>query len=285
MNNRPQLAGTSNHGFTLLEILLVLALLLLLFGAAVFEFNSMGRGASLSDGADRLESLFRFARSEAERTGRKIRIRFSAADELTQSTAAGPVAEWEANPLEQPGQFTQLPNSVHFTQGVDNLVIVESVDLTDMDSRLAAQLTGDAALPDSAPVTGFELNEPPAIYFYSDGSCDSVKVRLADRNPDNSNKALVELIGLTGTVRRDIIEITPNEPIGGETNEVARTTLPLASRSPSRDPSKLQSQAHDHWSYSVRGRPCTRLVCLRGCGDFRRVQCLAQERRSHEGRA
>ena len=71
MNNRPQLAGTSNHGFTLLEILLVLALLLLLFGAAVFEFNSMGRGASLSDGADRLESLFRFARSEAERTGRE----------------------------------------------------------------------------------------------------------------------------------------------------------------------------------------------------------------------
>ena len=71
MNNRPQLAGTSNHGFTLLEILLVLVLLLLLFGAAVFEFNSMGRGASLSGGADRLESLFRFARSEAERTGRK----------------------------------------------------------------------------------------------------------------------------------------------------------------------------------------------------------------------
>ncbi|MDP7585144.1 MAG: GspH/FimT family pseudopilin [Verrucomicrobiota bacterium] len=232
MNNRPQLAGTSNHGFTLLEILLVLVLLLLLFGAAVFEFNSMGRGASLSGGADRLESLFRFARSEAERTGRKIRIRFSAADELTQSTATGPVAEWEADPLEQPGQFTQLPNSVHFTQGVDNLVIVESVDLTDMDSRLAAQLTGDAALPDSAAVTGFELNEPPAIYFYPDGSCDSVKVRLADRNPDNSNKALVELIGLTGTVHRDIIEITPNEPIGGETNEVARTILPLGQPQP-----------------------------------------------------
>jgi len=226
MNNRPQLAGTSNHGFTLLEILLVLVLLLLLFGAAVFEFNSMGRGASLSGGADRLESLFRFARSEAERTGRKIRIRFSAADELAQSTAAGPVAEWEADPLEQPGQFTQLPNSVHFTQGVDNLVIVESVELTDLDSQLSAQLSANATLPDSDSAAFFELDEPPEIHFYPDGSCDSVKVRLADRNRDNSNKALVELIGLTGTVRRDIIEITPNEPIGAETNEVARTIQP-----------------------------------------------------------
>jgi prepilin-type N-terminal cleavage/methylation domain-containing protein len=232
MNNRPQLAGTSNRGFTLLEILLVLVLLLLLFGAAVFEFNSMGRGASLSAGAERLESLFRFARSEAERTGLKIRIRFSAADELTRSTAAGPVAEWEADPLQQPGQFAQLPNSVHFTRGVDDLVTVESVELTDLDSRLAAQLTGDAALPDSGPATGFELDEPTVINFYPDGSCDSVKVRLADRNPDNSTKALVELIGLTGTVRREIIEVTPDEPGGGEINEAARTTKPLGQPQP-----------------------------------------------------
>ena len=243
MNNRPQLAGVSNHGFTLLEILLVLVLLLLLFGAAVFEFNSMGRGASLSGGADRLESLFRFARSEAERTGRKIRIRFAAPDELalpdstqlqaaSPSSSAGPVAEWEPNPLGQPGQFVRLPNSVHFTQGVDNLVIVESVELTDLDSQLSAQLSANATLPDSDSAAFFELDEPPAIHFYPDGSCDSVKVRLADRNPENSNKALVELIGLTGTVRRDIIEITPNEPIGGETNEGARTPLPLSQPQP-----------------------------------------------------
>ena len=232
MNNRPQLAGTSNHGFTLLEILLVLVLLLLLFGAAVFEFNSMGRGASISAGAERLESLFRFARSEAERTGRKIRIRFSAADELTRSTAAGPVAEWEADSLQQPGQFAQLPNSVHFTRGVDDLVTVESVELTDLDSRLAAQLTGESALPDSGPATGFELDEPLVINFYPDGSCDSVKVRLADRNPDNSTKTLVELIGLTGTVRREIIEVTPDEPGGGEINEAARTTKPLGQPQP-----------------------------------------------------
>jgi prepilin-type N-terminal cleavage/methylation domain-containing protein len=243
MNNRPQLAGTSNHGFTLLEILLVLVLLLLLFGAAVFEFNSMGRGASLSDGADRLESLFRFARSEAERTGRRIRIRFAAPDELalpdstplqaaSPSSSAGPVVEWEPNPLGQPGQFARLPNSVHFTQGVDNLVIVESVELTDLDSQLSAQLSANATLPDSDSAAFFELDEPPAIHFYPDGSCDSVRVRLVDRNRDNPNKALVELIGLTGTVRREIIEITADQPNSAETNEVARATQPLGQAQP-----------------------------------------------------
>jgi hypothetical protein len=97
---------------------------------------------------------------------------------------------------------------------------------------LAAQLTGDSALPDSGPATGFELDEPLVINFYPDGSCDSVKVRLADRNPDNSTKTLVELIGLTGTVRREIIEVTPDEPGGGEINEAARTTKPLGQPQP-----------------------------------------------------
>ncbi|HJN90331.1 MAG TPA: GspH/FimT family pseudopilin [Verrucomicrobiota bacterium] len=243
MNNRPQLAGASNHGFTLLEILLVLVLMLLLFGAAVFEFDSMGRGASLSDGANRLESLFRFARSEAERTGRKIRIRFATPDDLAlsgdallqtvpTSSASGPVAEWEPDPIEQPGQFARLPHSVHFTDGVDNLVIIESVERTDPDSRLAAQLSANAALPDNGDGAAFSLEEPPTIFFYPDGSCDSVKVHLADRNQDNPNKAYVELIGLTGTVHREIIEITPEQPGASETNNVARTSQPLGQAQP-----------------------------------------------------
>jgi len=246
MNNRPQLAGTSNHGFTLLEILLVLVLLLLLFGAAVIGFNSMGRGVSLSEGANQLESLFRFARSESERTSRKIRIRFSkknAAQSSKMNLAShdgkdapiqlasspshgGPVAEWEPNPFDQPGLFTQLPHSVHFTESLDNLVIVESVKQTDLDSRLAAQLSGNTTLQDSDSAAYFEPDEPTAIYFYPDGSSDSVKVRLAARNPDNPNKATVELIGLTGTMRREIIEITPDQPISAESSEGAQAAQP-----------------------------------------------------------
>ena len=242
MNNRPQFAGISNNGFTLLELLLVLVLLLLLFGAAVFEFNSMGRGVSLSEGADRMESLFRFARSESERTGRKIRIRFATKDAIQSSKMnlsnpdggnaplqlslsfgpICPIAEWQPNPLEQPGVFAQLPNSVHFTDGVDSLVMVESVNLTDLDSQLALQLSANATLPDSQSTAVFQLDAPPVIHFYPDGSCDSAKVQLADRNTDNPNKEIIELIGLTGSVRREIIEVTPDPSTLLETNGVAQ---------------------------------------------------------------
>ena len=122
----------------------------------------------------------------------------------------GPIAEWQPNPLEQPGVFAQLPNSVHFTDGVDSLVMVESVNLTDLDSQLALQLSANATLPDSQSTAVFQLDAPPVIHFYPDGSCDSAKVQLADRNTDNPNKEIIELIGLTGSVRREIIEVTPD---------------------------------------------------------------------------
>ena len=57
-------------------------------------------------------------------------------------------------------------------------------------------------------------------------------VNLADRNQDNPNKAYVELIGLTGTVHREIIEITPEQPGASETNNVARTSQPLGQAQP-----------------------------------------------------
>ena len=51
----------------------------------------------------------------------------------------------------------------------------------------------------------------PPIYFYQDGSCDSAKVQLASKNLNNLNKSIVELIGLTGTVSHNYLEIQPNQ--------------------------------------------------------------------------
>ena len=236
MNNRPQFAGISNRGFTLLEILLVLVLLLLLFGTAVLEFNSIGRGSSLSEGASQLESLFRFARSESERTSRRIRIRFSqndlfpstnmnAASQDGDVSAIKPgissyqenlVAEWEPNPIDQPGQFSQLHHSNQFSKQIENLVIIESVERTDLDNKFAEQISGVSMLPENDPIESIESNNLPAVYFYPDGSSDSVKIRLIDRNRDNLNKATVELIGLTGIMRREIIEVLPEQRISQE---------------------------------------------------------------------
>ena len=153
MNNRQHFAGTSNKGFSLLELLLVLVIVMLLFGAAVFEYNSMGRGVSLSEGANRMESLFRFARSEAERSGKRVRIRFGPIEsesgnlsaqtdstntvEIASTVEDYPVVELEPSPVEMPGQFKSLANSASFTEGINELVKIESIQLSGLDAQMA----------------------------------------------------------------------------------------------------------------------------------------------------
>ena len=113
----------------------------------------MGRGATLSEGANRMESLFRFARSEAERSGKRVRIRFGPIEsesgnlsaqtdstntvEIASTTEYYPVVEWEPNPVEMPGQFKSLANSASFTEGINELVKIESIQLSGLDAQMA----------------------------------------------------------------------------------------------------------------------------------------------------
>lgn len=253
MNNRPHYAGTSSKGFSLLELLLVLVIVMLLFGAAVFEFNSMGRGASLSEGADQLESLFRFARNEAERTGKQVRIRFGPvttepenlsgqADATNLETAATseqayPVVESESNPVEMPGQFKPIANAALFTEDITELVRIESIELSGLDAQMASIMSDVENNTDEAPTENsppLAENTFPILHFYPDGSSDSARVQLIALNPDNRNKAIVELMGYTGTVKHQLIEILPEQSSVTDTNKVheAETSLGQAAPAP-----------------------------------------------------
>ena len=224
MNNRPHFAGKSIRAFSLLELLLVLVIVMLLFGAAVFEFNSINRGASLSEGTDRLKSLFLFASNEAQRTGKSVRIRFGISGANTSTNTIQtvdlnennlPIAEWEPAPLKLPGQFKLLPNSKTYSNDIDELVTIESVTLTGLDAQTALIANN----PENSLMQTVQEQEDgksiegliPPIYFYQDGSCDSAKVQLASKNLNNLNKSIVELIGLTGTVSHNFLEIQPNQ--------------------------------------------------------------------------
>src|SRR4051812_17436009 len=63
-------------GFTLLEMLLVVALLMGLLSALVYNFGAMRKGASLEEGARQFEALVRFAGAHAANTGRAVQFRF-----------------------------------------------------------------------------------------------------------------------------------------------------------------------------------------------------------------
>src|SRR5437016_5427835 len=59
---RPNMAG---QAFTLVELLLALALMLVLVSAVVFSFSTLLNGTRLEEGTGQVESLIRFARAHA----------------------------------------------------------------------------------------------------------------------------------------------------------------------------------------------------------------------------
>lgn len=141
--------------FTLVELLLTLVLLLLLFGAVVFNYSTLSHGARLDHGAEQLETLFRFARSQAAASGRQVRVVFanpglglaggspapsnpthSPSDTTRDSiparypdgrgTNAPLEVVWEPDPNGAPGKFEPLNEAQPFVDGIlEALEVVE----------------------------------------------------------------------------------------------------------------------------------------------------------------
>lgn len=179
---------TTRVGFTLVELLLVVVLLGLLFGAVVFSLDSLQRGARLEEGAGQMETLLRFARAQASSSGRQVRIVFGPADSLstgstpaastskastsgsetagrststsTSSSASesaatvfsdsGIAVEWEPDPIGAPGRFEPLREAAPYLEQIGALVLVRPVP------RTATGVTNGSMLK------GFEPSPVPA---------------------------------------------------------------------------------------------------------------------------
>lgn len=220
------ITGRRHHatgtGFTLIELVLTVVLLLLLAGAAVFNFNSAQRGAQLEEGAGQVESLFRFARAQAAGTGRRVLVRFgselsgAAAADITNAVAepSGVQVLWEPDPLTEPGKFVPLPEAAAFAEHLNELVRFEatpadpfSSSTNDLPATTITSADDSATSPQTALVstessTGGTNGVPAAVVFYADGSSDSADFQLASVEPEDRRRVRLILAGLTGTVRR-----------------------------------------------------------------------------------
>src|SRR5258708_2564868 len=112
----------ASHGFTLVELLLAISLMLLLMGAVVFSVASMQRGAQLDEGVNQFEALIQFSRAVAANTGRRVQIQCF---ERTLSGVAEPETElrvvWERDPIGQPGEFDELLEAGPYLRGIPDL--------------------------------------------------------------------------------------------------------------------------------------------------------------------
>ncbi len=205
-----------DRALTLVELLLSITLLLLLAGALVFSFSPLQSGRQVGEGLARLEALFGFARARAANTGSIVYLVVEAAED--ESETGGSVAiQWEPDPVNQPGIFTNLILQPSFADAVNEFVSVslhveeetwmedfESVLMTGGDDILGENLEEEAfeASEDDDEALALEDDGVQARFaFFPDGSSESAKLIVASRDGSDERRFLVELVGLTGSVR------------------------------------------------------------------------------------
>lgn len=98
---RPSVRGrraSGGAGFTLVEILVTLGVLVLLASVAWPAMESQIRASELPESADRMRTVLAMTRCEAMVQYRRFRVRFEA-------EAQQPIVEWEPDPIRRPGEF------------------------------------------------------------------------------------------------------------------------------------------------------------------------------------
>jgi type II secretory pathway pseudopilin PulG len=228
----------SGRAFTLVELLLTVALIFLLSGAVVFNFASLQRGARLDEGLTQIESIFRYARAEASNTGRRVEIVFGngltpdATNAPAFGTAGGAATNsrvqvlWEPDPVGAPGTFVALVAAAPLLERLDDLVQVREVRPGGSDDF---QLPGETPGFDAFSAGAEETNAPaagnglaadfaPPVTCYPDGSSDSVEIILRSIDSDDTRRSLVTLSGETGALRHRTIALMPDgtRPPGAE---------------------------------------------------------------------
>ena len=208
-----------------MELLLAIALILMLAGAAILSFGQMDQNARLEEGAIQVETLFRFARAEAANTGRQVRIVFNAAvpsasvsnappapAQTFTGTNTGVQALWEPDPINFPGKLEPLPGATLLVEHVNDLV---RVLLTRQPGGTETQTNGtltDAMLlqlqttgTNSVTTADGGTDPTPPVICYPDGSSDSVGLVLGAVDREDKRFMIVTLSGLTGRLRHHLV--------------------------------------------------------------------------------
>ncbi|MEM7234455.1 MAG: prepilin-type N-terminal cleavage/methylation domain-containing protein [Planctomycetota bacterium] len=193
------------RGYTLLELLLTLVVLLLFLGAIALEFSALASGSELAEGERRLESLLRFARAESARRGSRVRVQFlpsaSSFDDVDPTPAGETLyrrvrVEIEVDALGKPGVYRALP-SLETERGLDRLVRM-------YDVRVVAN---SLSPPSANPMVALDQEMTPevgadavTIHFYPDGTCDGAELVLQSVDESDPERSVLRLASSTGFV-------------------------------------------------------------------------------------
>jgi type II secretory pathway pseudopilin PulG len=224
---RTRRKNSDGLGFTLLELLLTVALLIGLLGAVVFNFQSARRGADLEEGGRQFEALIRFAAAQAANSGKAVQFRFgddvavaagsgtnsssgfatpSSGDSTNSVNNFGSIDEaddwgaklhvvYEIDPVLQPGVFVDLREASPMIESLGDRVRIEKIQ---MPERPVNQGTNEVAAAQDANFTATTLT------FFPDGSSETADIFLVSKEREDYREMIVHLDGVTGRIRREV---------------------------------------------------------------------------------
>lgn len=196
-------------GFTLLELMLAIALVSVILVVGIVSGTSSSDRRKFEYAVDRLETTLRMARAEAANSARRIRLAF---DEETRL----PALLWEPAPLSQPGQFEPHTTCSWRSRMPRDWIAVTRCRLTGPDGRPVDESpTGVGDDTDS--------EEMRTITFNPDGTSDSVLIELESTDVGDTLRAAIKLDGENNLITTKILygqaEDDEEDPFADEEDE------------------------------------------------------------------
>ena len=175
------------RGFTLTELILAIAVLVVLGGVSVISMRLLTKDSKIQDAAGRFTTALRMARADAATLARRLRIDF---DEETNA----PMIMIESDPIGAPGEFAPYSACTW-----DHYLADERLEV------VASRLTGPSAFRTMEPEP-FEEDEEnlQSVTFYPDGSSDSVRIQLSPRNQTDTRQIIITMDGINGTITTEV---------------------------------------------------------------------------------
>ncbi len=190
----------ARSGFTLLELLLVMALIVLIVALVVPEFTTRSEREQLHEAARRFQALASMCRAEAMNEARRYRVTFRLDGTVR--------IERQLDPIKAPHIFEPVPESWAGTAVLPEDVWVEAIQIMPQGPPPIRIIDEELEFPEMEiePLLLEEFERDVYLDFPPDGSCSSLRWILRDAG----GRAL--LLTLDGRLGRVSVEPWPALP-------------------------------------------------------------------------
>ena len=235
--------------FTLIELILVVALVSLLLGAVAFNFGTLARGQSLEEGASQFEALLRLSRANAATSGRPVLLALLSATNASPSqdtpNSLSLAVLSQPDPLRQPDLFQTIPSTQLLLTQLSDLIRLEIPLPSRTDQSDRSDQTDPLQPPPSSPFT-------PILTFNPDGSSDAADFILVPQDPEDLRRIHIHVDAITGAIHRRYLASDPGRP----NNELPSEDETLdEGESPETDPAFITADPNGSSSATTPAKP------------------------------